>query len=49
MSKDELIRKLKSLTNANEMLMLDQYGQPVCKSCMMQESLTELIKEAEDE
>lgn len=49
MSKDELLRKLKVLAKANEMLMIDQYGQPVCKSCMMQESLSELIKEAEDE
>lgn len=49
MSKEELLRKLKVIKDANEMLMIDQYGQPVCKSCMMQESLSELIKEAEDE
>lgn len=47
MTKQELIRKLKAMIEASEMLNLELHGRPDCKSCALREQLQELVAEAE--
>ena len=43
MTDTDLIRKLKSILAAHEMLMLEQNGRPDCKNCALAETIQELI------
>lgn len=44
MSKEELIRKIKTILEAHKIVMLEQNGRPDCKNCVLSEALEKLLE-----